>query len=283
MSNKRNNKNKQNRLAEKQRLEKKKLLLQMEKEIKELEMQIKHSRITNVKINTLKTLKISLRAGQLIAPFVVTVGITFGIFSIFGGTPFYRNKQKQNLNMMKEFDNLGNIRYEQQYEDYKELKGTISYYSKWMSSTDGFYSRDIKLYSIEDITEETIMKLINENNIGSLEEVLGEPILKKTETKNNLTEDELASDSYLQALMYSELENDYIMVKESIGDNVLLTILWVVITLLAEIIPLWWRENSDFDFGDCVSEIRRKHPALDVEELTKKLELRRANYNRLTR
>lgn len=283
MSTKKNNKSKQKRLKEKQRLEKKKMLLRMKKEIKKLEMEIKHSKISNSNIKALKALKISLRFGQLIAPYAVTAGIVIGGFSILGATPFYIDDHKKKLEMKKEFDSSGNIRYEQQYDAYENSKSTISYYGKWMSQTDGFYSRDVEIYSIGDITEEKIMKLVNQNNISSLQEVLGKPISKKIETKNNLTEKELTEGSYLQAIMYNEFEDDFIMVKESSGDNIGLTVVCLFITLLAEIIPLAWRSFSHFDFGDCVKEIKRKHPAIDIEKLVKKLEIKRSNYDRLTR
>ena len=284
MSKKNNDSAKQKCLAEKQRLKQKKLLLQMEKEIRELQMDIKHSKISNAKINALRALKISLRFGQLIAPFVVTAGITIGGFAALGGTPFYRDRHKQNLEMMKKFDSFGNIIYEQQYDDYAVTKNTISYYGKWTNSKDGFYSRNVEIYSIGNITEETIMKLVNENNISSLQEVLGEPISNKTETKNNLTEEELACDSYLQAFIYSEFEDDYIMVKESIDDNIAITFLWIVMTILCELIPIVWRiSGSTFNFGDCVKKIKSKYPHVDTEELARRLEIKRSNYDRLTR
>ena len=102
MSNKNDKNAKQKNLAEKKRLEKKKMLLEMQKEIKELENEIKYSKIGNAKIYALRGLKIVLRTGQLIAPFVVTVGITIGGFSLLRVTPFYRDKHKQKLEMMKE-------------------------------------------------------------------------------------------------------------------------------------------------------------------------------------
>ena len=122
MSNKNNDNTKQKRLTEKQRLEKEKKLLYLKKEIKELESQIKYG---NAKIYALRGLKILLRTGQLIAPFAVTAGITIGGFAAFGLTPFYRDKCKQKLQMMKELDSFGNIRYEQQYDEYENSKNTI--------------------------------------------------------------------------------------------------------------------------------------------------------------
>ena len=283
MSNKKNNSAKQKHLAEKQRLEKKKMLLEMRKEIIKLENEIKHSKIGNTKVYALRGLKIVLRTGQLIAPFVVTAGITIGGFAALGGTPFYRDKHKQKLEMMKELDSLGNIRYEQQYEEYSNSSSVISYYSKWNFVEDNLYSRDIETYALGDITEEQILKLINDD-VQSLREILGEPISKKKETRNNLTEEELQSDPFLQAMIYSKFDDDFIMVKESSSDNIVLTLLWVLVTVLAEIIPVIWRDEiSDFDYEYCIRKIKEKHPTIDVEELAKKLEIKRNNYDRLTR
>lgn len=282
MSNKKNNSAKQKRLTEKQRLEKKKMLLEMQKEINRLENEIKHFKRENAKIYVLRKLKIVLRTVQLIAPFVVTVGITIGGFSLLRVTPFYRDKHKQKLEMMKELDSLGNIRYEQQYEEYENSKSVISYYSKWNFVEDNLYSRDIETYAIGDITEEQILKLMNDD-VESLHEILGEPISKKKETKNNLTEEELQSDPFLQAMIYSKFDDDFIMVKESLSDNIGLTFLWIIVAVVAQIIPILWRGSSNFDYIYCIEKIKENHPIIDVDELTKKLEIKKSNYDRLTR
>ena len=283
MSNNKNNSAKQKRLTEKQCLEKKKMLLEMQKEINRLENEIKHSKIGNAKVYALRGFKIVLRTIQLIAPYVVTSGIITGGFSLIGGTPFYRDEHKQKLEMMKEIDSLGNIRCEQQYEEYENSESVISYYSKWNFVEDNLYSRDIETYTIGDITDEQILKLINDD-VESLCEILGEPISKKKETKNNLSEEELQCDSFLQAIIYSEFDDDFIMVKESSSDNVGITFLWFIVTILAELFPVMWRaENSDFDYDHCIRRIKEKHPIINVKDLTKKLEIKRSNYDRLTR
>lgn len=284
MSNKKKKAAKQKKLEEKRRLEKKKMLLQMQKEIHKLEMEIKYSKITNAKIVALKGMKIILRTAQLIAPYAVAAGITFGGFAALGDVPFYREKHKQKLNMMKELDSFGNIRYEQQYEDYNNSNSILLHYSKWELSEDGLYSRNIETYSVGELTEEKIIKLINDDNILSLQEVLGEPISRKKEAKNNLSEEEIESESFLQAVVFSEMDDDFIMVKQSIEDNIGIAILWIIVTLFAELIPYAWRETqSDFDYWDCIERIKKKHPRVDVEALSKKLEIKRNNYSRLTR
>ena len=81
-----------------------------------------------------------------------------------------------------------------------------------------------------------------------------------------------------------KFDDDFIMVKESSSDNMSLTFLWILVTVLAEIIISVWRmECSCFDYKYCIRKIKEKHPKIDVEELTKKLEIKKNNYDRLTR
>lgn len=283
MSNKKSNKTKTNRLEEKRRLERNKMLLQMQNEIKQLEFEIKHAKAENFKINMLKGLKISLRFGQLIAPFAVTAGITFGAFAAMGGTPFILDDQKKYLETKKEMDSLGNIRYEQQYEEFNSTAATISYVSKWEKASDGFYSRDVKTYNINEITEDIITKVINDVDILSLDEMFGKP-KSSVETKNNLTDEELETKPHLQAVMYSKSDDDFIVVKESILANVSITVLWILITIIVEVLPLYYRDEiSSFDYYHSIKRIKEKYPQVNVEELKKKMQIKMNNYNRLTR
>ena len=133
------------------------------------------------------------------------------------------------------------------------------------------------------MTEEQMLKLIN-GNIEILREVLGEPILKKKEIKNNLSEEELQKEPFLQAIIYSSFEDDFIMVKVSFGEKIKLMGAYACVVVVSEFFPYLWRENfSKFDYMNCISNIKKKHPTIDVEELTKKLEIKKSNYNRLTR
>ena len=251
MSNKNTNSAKQKCLTEKQRLQKKKMLLQMKKEIETLENELKYSKLVNLKISTVKNLKISLRFMQRIAPYVLTAGIMAGGCKLISGEfPFYSGDTfKINSNTMKEFDSLGNIRYEQQYDYYENSSNILYYYSQWQQGNDGFYSRNVDTYKLDELTEE-----------------------------------ELQQKDYLQAIIYNEDENDYIIHKETMGKNIAVTVIYLLLTVLVERIPLFIRrEISSFDFDDCVKEIKRKHTSVDTEELSKKLEIKRSNYDRLTR
>lgn len=273
----------ENKLTEEQKLKKKSLLYQMQEEIKELEIEIKSSRYTNMKVLSLRFLKVILRTVQLFIPYVLTTSLTFGACSFFGITPFYRDELNQKLATKKELDNRGNIRYEEQYEAFQNSENIISYYGKWSSSGDGFYSRDVEVYSIGEFTEEYILDLI-EKDITSIEEVLGSPISKKIERKNNVTEEELREDAFIQAIIFTESDTDFIVVKESVHDNNVLTILWVIVNILVDFLVFGIRaEVTGFDYVYCLKKIKEKHPLVDIGNLKKKLEIKRNNYDRLTR
>lgn len=284
MSNKKNNRAKVQHLAERQRLEKKKMLLQMKKEIESLEYDIQHSTLANAKIGTIRNLRIGARALQLVAPYVLTAGIVTGGYTLLGDIPFYGGDEwKVYSNVMTEFDNAGNIRYEQQYGSFKNSNNKLFYYTRWEQNEDGFYSRIVQTYSIKKKTYEDIIELFGQENL-KLEDILGNADSTIRETKNNITEEELQAESCIKAIIYSKDENDYIVHKETVGENVLLSVVYVLLTLLCEIIPLKIRSDvSSFDFEYCVDRIKEKYPLVDIDELTKKLEIKRNNYNRLTR
>lgn len=285
MSNKKSNA-KQKYLSEKQRLEKKKMLTQMQKELKQLEMEIKYSKFTNLKYSLIKNTKISLRFMQRLAPYVLTAGIMAGGSKLVGaGFPFYSGDTvKINSNIMKEFDNLGNIRYEQSYDDFEDDSNNLYYYSQWGGGhiNNGLYSRIVETYELKEFTEEELLELLNKEDL-KLSDIFGEPVSKKTEYKNNITEEELNQKDYIKVVLYEEDENDYIIRTETADKNLVVTILYFIFTFLAELVPFFVRsEISTFDFDDCVREIKRKYSRVDIEELTKKLEIKQNNYDRLT-
>lgn len=266
-------------------LENQKLLHELKKEIEKLEKDIKNIRLINLKIEVIKNLKITLRFIQRIAPYIITASLTAGGFKLLGGgLPFYRDNFRNYLRTMTEVDNLGNVRYEQQYNDFETADNTLYYCSKWHDNEDGFYSRNIEMYKIKELTEEDLINILTKENLD-LSDILGEPISKKIETKNNILEEELEEKDYLQAVIYSKSDNDYIVCKETIKDNILMTLLYISATALFECFPFAIRDGglSKFNYKMCVEDIKDNYPSVDVQELTKKLEIKRSNYDRLIR
>lgn len=261
MLDKKNNSSIKSRLSEKE-------LFKMKKEIQELEEKIKNLRISNAKINALKGLKLSLEVGKKIAPVIVTTGLAITTFSLTGTTPFYRDNWKVKLNDMKEFDSKSNIGYEEQYDDYGIAKYIVSYYGKWKSLKDGSYSRDVVVYldvnssGGSNYTKVNITKLVNENRISALQELLGEPILTKTETKTNLTEEELESDPFLEII-------------ESREYNIESTVEVLLITAVGG--GLMFAANN-YSLTDFKKNLENEYPTVDTKELTRKLKLKKSDY-----
>lgn len=256
----------------------------LKKDIKKLEEDIKNAKTKNQKVKALRGLKYSLRFLQLIAPYAVAAGIGLGAFHALGITPFIRDEHKKYLKSENQFDSLGNVRYEEQYESYKNPVATIAYYGEWKKDDDGLYKREIKKYAAKKIDEETIKEIVTNKEIASLEEILGNPIAIKEEKKNNLTEDELNEKAFLQATTYSEDKDDFILVKESVSDNIKLSIVSIALLVLIElVISVCRRDHSSFNFGDSISDIKARYRLIDTDELYGQLEDKKSEIEKLAR
>lgn len=278
--------NKKNRKceAQKRRVERKKILLELKEEIETIENEIKYSQLKHLKRSGIKNLKIGARAIQLVAPYIVTAGITAGIFSFFHATPFYYGDERKCCAHMKtKLNSEGDISCKKQYESFKDSTSQLYYYTKWRKEDNGYYSRTVDTYSLDDQSCEEIKKLFDQEK-ESLEEVLGSPISTVIETKNNLSESEINKEAILKAVIYDINQDDYIIKKETVLDNVLMTFLYLLLTIFAELGPIWFREEySSFDFASCVFSIQDQYPKTDLDQLKKKLKIRQENYERLLR
>lgn len=269
---------------ERKSLKRQQILLQMKKDIVNLEYQIKNANLVNFKINTIKNLKISVRALQLLAPYVLTGGILVGGFALVGNIPFYPYDEWEIAADVKmEFDNLGNIRYEKQYTDFANANNILSFSSKWELQEDGFYKRLVKTYGIRGKNYEELIELFSKQDLV-LEDILGEAITTVTETKNNLTAEEINADAFMQAVIYYEDKNECIIHRETISENALTSLLYVLLNVIIDCEIFKFRyKHSKFDFKKCVDKIEKDYQPLDVEELTRRLEIRRDNYQRITK
>lgn len=278
--------NKDKESVNEQNVRNKKLLLQMNADISKIERKIKYSKVTNFKNNTIKGLKISLRFGQLIMPYAIVASIiTGGIKLMGGGLPFYRDELESRANITKYFDSLGNVRYEKQYKNFFEEVSNdnlLLHYNKWQQTNDGYYERTVETYALDDISQKEVLKLFEKENLN-LKELFGEPTIKR-EIKSNLADEEKNEEPFLEAIMYSKDSNDYIMVKETFGNDMSIIAVDVfLVGCVVCIVQLVRSKASNFKFSECVRKIKEKYPPVDVETLTKKLEIKKENYNRLMR
>lgn len=264
--------------------DKNRLLSQMEKEIKELKCKIENSTKANFKTRVLRGLNYTYYVGRLVAPYVVSAGIVFSIFAALKITPFIRDNRQMELEIKKEIDSNNRIKIEEKYEEFDDTTATLTYVSNWKKEDDNYYKRVIKTYRINIEDEELITKLVNDKNVTTIEDVLGKPISTKYESKNNLTEEEINEEPYLNAIIYSKDSEKYLTVKESAYNNLLLTIAYIFAALSVECIIKYFRgEYSHFDFYSKIYDVKHIHPLLDREELEKELKIKTDNYKRITR
>lgn len=271
-------------LTKKQKEERKKLLKNLKKEIKKLEYQVKHNKLVNINITLKRILRISFELSKAAFPYVLTATVVAGIFKIVGfGFPYYsEDKVKKYSHIMKDMDSLGNVRIEQQYDKFEETDELLYYYTKWVKEDNNFYSRNVEVYKLKDITEEDIIKLFEDDNF-KLSDIFGEPITNKKETSNNIKINEEENKDYLQAIIYTKDKNDYIIKKESVDNNLSASLIYSLITLILGLIIWLKMSDSNYDLSGRLYAVEENYPFIDKDEIIKKLELKKNNYERLTR
>lgn len=283
-----NEKNKK-RQNEKKRIEQKQMLLKMKKEIETMENEINDYKFEYIKKSTIKNLKITARAFQLVAPYILTAGIVAEIFNISGNKPFSSNNERVYLNTMTEFYSMGNINIKKQYGDFKDSMGNILdnrdsvlyFYSKWEKDSNNSYYRIIEIYSIKNKTYEEVKKILSQDD---LEKYLDGSNYYEIEIKNDLNIQELNSKNFIKAIVYDKDKNDYIEYKKNIFKNISCSIIYIFFASFCEFIPFYLRSNySKFDFMKSVNKINEKYKTKDIDVLIKKLEIKKNNYDRMMR
>lgn len=283
-----NEKNKK-RQNEKKRIEQKQMLLKMKKEIETMENEINDYKFEYIKKSTIKNLKITARAFQLVAPYILTAGIVAEIFNISGNKPFSSNNERVYLNTMTEFYSMGNINIKKQYGDFKDSienildnRDSVLYlYSKWEKDSNNSYYRIIEIYSIKNKTYEDVKKILSQDD---LEKYLDDSNYYETEIKNDLNFQELNSKNFIKAIVYDKDKNDYIEYKKNIFKNISCSIIYIFFASFCEFIPFYLRSNySKFDFMKSVNKINEKYKTKDIDVLIKKLEIKKNNYDRMMR
>ena len=263
--------------------EKEQLLIDLRKDIEKLKKQIKYRKAYDLKNSIIRKTLINNCRLRYMVPYILTASVVAGGFKFLGfGYPFYKDTNEEYLCTKKEIDNFGNVRYDEQYGEFDNMTNIINYYTKWQED-NGIYSRTVLSYNLGKLSLEQINEIIDKEMIG-VEDILGFPISGFIETKDNLTQEEIKSDEYIEAIIYNVDKNDYILVKESVDDNVSMSVLYFFVTLFSMYIPGYYREKiSNFNYFDKVSDIEEEYKNIDIESLIKRLEIKEKNYNRLVR
>ena len=253
------------------------------KDINKIEKLIDDVNITNKKIKILRKLKYSLCFFRLILPYVCGPALLAVLFSSTQMTPFIIDDYNITLKVKEEMDSFGNKRYYQTYKGFGDAAGSISFKDKWVRNEDGTYSRNIKTYSIGKVELDNVRKIVEDNEITSLEEIFGKPNDEMIEIGNNISLEEMSSPASLEAVVYYADKDTVKVYKETIGENIYTSLIYIVFSMVTELPAIAFRNNNHFNFSDRIDNINNSLPLSNVEELRKKLEIKEENQERILR
>ena len=257
------------------------LVEKLEKDIDDLEKRINDIPKENFKKISIRNLKICGRFMQLIIPYILAAIIPFVGQSLLFDIPFYPEEVHEPKHYMMEVDNRGIESYQSQYEKFSDEKDRLYIYSNWIED-NGKFTRTIKSYSINLDDLDEIKDLINKKEV-EIEELLGSPISNTIEKKNIITEEEKEDSNYIKVIYYYKDKEDYIIVKQPIGENIVYSLLYVLELILCELGVYKFRDEiSCFYFPKYYENYMEKYKKTDTKILEKKLEIKKDSYKRLT-
>lgn len=259
---------------------KKKLLLSIKNDIKNLDNYIKVYEKDKFKIKINVNSKIALVRLQAVSPYLLSIALSSCV-SLFAlhDIPFFINDVQGKKYIKSEVDSFGNITYEEQYEDFNE-SNTISAYGAWVLDDDGFYRRDVIIYYADNYTVEELNNIILGNST-----LPSNKKLEKIEKTKNLSLDDISKESYFEYTIYEEFNTDF-MIQETIQHNVLYTIIWLIMTILSMASIGYICDNYfNFSYYESIAEIYQKYlpNGFDIDTMKEILKNKIENYEILKR
>lgn len=176
----------------------------------------------------IKNLRINAEKIKTTTACILTAGVTAGMFKVIGlGFPFYLDNvkiDKYNVERIKQ-DKV--VEYD---TSYSKSDNILIHYGKWEQEINGNYKRKFEIYKIKDIDKEKIINMVKNSKNVSLDKVLGKPFTTGIQNKSGLVDSkELQQNGYMEAIIYSEKTNDYIVCKESVSENVIETLAYILL------------------------------------------------------
>ena len=265
----------------KKKLKREKMLLQLKKELAHLEFLMNHYGLVKFQKEITEKLKIAGKGLEYLMPYFLVVTILTGACKLTASSfPFYLDDTKKYLKTIKEFDSSGLVRVDTTYEETNINNNILAYTTSWMK-IDTSFMRETKIYNLNILTEENIQSLLKNSHIN-FEDILGEPIKVSKEYSSSLSDKELNLKPTLKAYLYQEDLNDYIVLEEDESYNLLITIIFAIIAFGATSATYFFLSaKPDYNFASDIQEIMN-NSGLSKNDLSKILELKKKNYERLT-
>ena len=259
----------------------KNIILDLKNDIDYLEKYLNNIDKYNKKNKNMGNLKLGLYYFKLALPYILSAGVVVTGFSLNDSTPFKRDRKKSYLNEKSEYTNSYNITIEKQYANYNNAINSLILYDKWHLNDDGLYERKFKKYSLDNLENIDIYDIFTYNKIY-LENILGKPILEGSEQKNKINLDELDNHSF-KIILYSILDDDFIVVPETIGENISSTAACLLIIVLCYnlLLSIQLNDKNKQEIIKNIYKIKDYYKSLDPDTLKTKIKIKKDNYNKL--
>ena len=253
----------------------------VQKKIDSIEGNIKITKRNNFAKSCIRNIKIFGKMIQAVGPYVVAAGLLFGSFVIFGDIPFYPQEVFKTNCVQEIIDNHGNVERVDNYQSYPDESKKAFYTTKWVKKIDGRYYRTSIEYNFKDYTLEELKKMAVDPNLN-YEEAFGKKVNKKTEVRNEVSEEELAEENTLRIIFPHTEEEDVILSAQDPAPNILFSLLYLALVGGIYACIIYFRRNeSSFDYEDDVDDIKSEYEKVDIAALKDMFDKKKIRFERI--
>lgn len=229
MSNRKNKKQQleqiKSRIKELQYLKEKKL---------QLERQISEQKAENFKKLNIRNLKIFGNTCNFVAPFVITAGLTVGLFKMFGGgLPFHRDEITKYKLYDLDYQTNGYVTMEESYNKKHLLpndlqSNELTIYTPWKYENNQ-YTRYKREYDIGKLDSLELFNAVLEEDYSYIEENMKD-YKEEIQTVNSIDETE-KTDYFFDASLHMLDKNDTLKYTETDLKNIVITTVELIVAL----------------------------------------------------
>ena len=261
-------------------MEESEIYKKLNKDIKELEEELKDAKLKKVKVKAIRDLKITANLIQLLTPYIATSLVLAGGFKYANNTPIVKDRERVYLTAYEEMDSNMNFALNTKYEKSKEQSDKLVIITKWQKEKD-HYERKILVYDLKDISTDIILDNI-ENSPEEILNHLKEPISSIKEITKKLTSSQLKEKDYYKAMIRYEFKDEFMIVEENDIQNLLSTIAYLLATtLVCEGVYYARKSLTKYSFTKEMEKIKSEYRSDDIDRKIKRLEIKKDTYKRL--
>ena len=200
-------------------------------DVKKLENKIEHRKLYNIRNYIIKTLIKSGIAVDYALPFIITaIIVASGESALKGDLPFHIDEVTEKARV-ETIDTSNGTHIEHISYDFDYDEEIIEHSTGWVKKDKNLYERTLTSYRLSDDIDLSDTNKVLSMTKEEIEKILVVTNVKKI-SKNTLTpEDEMYDKDAIIIINHTESEDDKITRKETIGENALNSILYIILTL----------------------------------------------------